>query len=196
MDVFTGRIVDFLIRSGSATEDMRDVYVFGIEATISIGISFILTITIGLAFSIPLKMLVFFVPFSSMRMVAGGYHTKSVWSCVLFSFVIMVVISLMILKLTGNVSYILVFFFVVIAIAVTFVGAPFINKNNPLSNTEILRFMRYSRVSVLFFSIITLTLLVLSLGEYAFCVSLGMFTSAVSALVVFLEKILERRSVR
>ena len=57
LELFANRVADFLIRSGSATEDIRDICVYGIEASLSHIINFFLTLLVGFIFGIPLELI-------------------------------------------------------------------------------------------------------------------------------------------
>ena len=53
LELMSSKVADFLIQYGNATEDIRDIMLFGVESTVSLCINLIFTLLVGLLFGIP-----------------------------------------------------------------------------------------------------------------------------------------------
>jgi len=188
LELISGKIANFLIRSGSATEDIRDIILFGVESTFSLFVNLIFTLLIGLLFGIPLELLAFFVPFSVLRMMSGGFHAKTIWGCAVVSLLVMVAVSVIIYIDLGSVVLPISIVFILIAISTIFSFAPVMHVNHPLNDTDIMSFKKRSRIIVIVCTLICLVLLALGATRYMFFISLGIFVAAGSTLMAHLLK--------
>lgn len=188
MENLSDRIADFLIKSGNATEDIRDIIIFGVVATLSLLINFIFTLTIGFIFRMPLELTFFFISFSVLRVTSGGYHAKTFFGCVAMSLIVMLFVSAMLYIDIGGAIMPLSVLFILIAISVTFLLAPITHANHPMDQTSITRFRKCSRIAVICCSALCLGLFAIGSAQYMYCVSLGMLISAGSTLTSYFFK--------
>lgn len=188
MDVLVDKIADYLIRSENADNDIHDIYVYGIETALSYIISIVLVLLIGVTFKIPLELLAFFIAFSALRLSSGGYHARTFVGCTIASIAIILLVSVVIHISHENAQMPLTIGFAVIANILTFLFAPVENKNHPLDVVSISKFKTNSRFTVVCCTLICIGLTSLGIVEYAFYISLGVFTASASMLVALLQK--------
>lgn len=74
MELFSGRILSFLVKNTSLPEEETDVYKYGIEITISSLFNIILIIMLSLIFGSIVSGICFLSCFILLRQFTGGYH--------------------------------------------------------------------------------------------------------------------------
>lgn len=93
IDSLSSKISSKFIEHKIITEDMVDIYKYGVEITISSIIGFILILIIGLIFKSLIQALIFYIIFIILRSFTGGYHASSYLKCnLIFSIVASLVI--------------------------------------------------------------------------------------------------------
>jgi len=188
LEIVSSKVVDFLIHYGSATEDIRDILLFGVESTFSLLINLIVTLLVGLLFRIPLELLMFFVPFSVLRMLSGGIHAKTFQGCAVASLLVMLTVSALIYVDFGIAVLPLSIILILISIFTIFIIAPVVHINHPLNESDTTRFRKHSRITVIVCTFICLGLLALGAIRYMFYISMGVFVAAGSTLIAHLQK--------
>ena len=93
LDLLSSKISSKFVEHKIITEDMVDIYKYGVEITISSIIGFILILIIGLIFKSLMQALIFYIIFIILRSFTGGYHASSYLKCnLIFSIVASLVI--------------------------------------------------------------------------------------------------------
>lgn len=93
IDSLSSKISSKFVEHKIITEDMVDIYKYGVEITISSIIGFILILIIGLIFKSLIQALIFYIIFIILRSFTGGYHASSYLKCnLIFSIVASLVI--------------------------------------------------------------------------------------------------------
>lgn len=93
IDLLSSKISSKFVEHKIITEDMVDIYKYGVEITISSIIGFILILIIGLIFKSLIQALIFYIIFIILRSFTGGYHASSYLKCnLIFSIVASLVI--------------------------------------------------------------------------------------------------------
>lgn len=93
IDLLSSKISSKFVEHKIITEDMVDIYKYGVEITISSIIGFILILIIGLIFKSLMQALIFYIIFIILRSFTGGYHASSYLKCnLIFSIVASLVI--------------------------------------------------------------------------------------------------------
>jgi accessory gene regulator B len=186
LERLSNKIACFLIRSGSASDEIRDIIVFGAEASLSLIINLIFTLIIGFIIGVPLELLVFIIPFSALRMLSGGFHAKTFLGCVLMSLIVILLVSALIITDIGIAILPLTMLFILVANTIVFLFAPVIHVNHPMDCEAIKQFKKRSRYTVVGCSALCLVLLALNCMEYAYYISIGMLVSSGSTLTAFI----------
>lgn len=128
-----------------------DVYIYGIELTISSLIGKILVLIIGIVTNCFVESLVFMVTLSSIRRFCGGYHSNSYLGCNLIYIIslLLVLLSYTYVKAFDRSTVIILFAFdVVITLAVLAMFAPVKNKNKHIDDFDE---QKYRLISVILF---------------------------------------------
>lgn len=87
------KISSEFVKHNIISDDLVDVYKYGIEITLSTIIGLILTVVIGLLLSSLIQSMLFYVVFIALRSMTGGYHAKTYFKCNLtFSLIVIFVI--------------------------------------------------------------------------------------------------------
>ena len=93
IDLLSSKISSKFVEHKIITEDMVDIYKYGVEITISSIIGFILILIIDLIFKSLMQALIFYIIFIILRSFTGGYHASSYLKCnLIFSIVASLVI--------------------------------------------------------------------------------------------------------
>lgn len=126
------RIADFLFDSNDNYP--IDVYVYGIELTISSIIGAIVLLTVGLIFNFLTESIIYMASLSLIRMFSGGYHAKSYLRCNMI-LVISYIFSLIFYRLYINnlihLNYITFYVLLIFSLIIFIMFAP---VNNPNKN--------------------------------------------------------------
>ena len=187
MEQIANNITNFFIRNGAATEDTRDIYVYGLTIAFSHGIALMFTLLFGIVFRVPvLKLLAFFIPFTVTRTSVGGYHAGRFWSCAVISVLTMLgsIASIQYFSSNGLISVGVS----ILGVVGIFAFAPVENANRPLIDGEVIKFRNRSRLIGVSCVAIVLGLAILGKPAYAFCVALGLIIPAVSAVVAVIQQ--------
>ena len=187
MELLADRIAGFFIQSGVATEETRDIYVYGLIHAFSVIIGLVITTTLGFVFSVPLEMLLFFVPFTALRMTSGGYHALTFWRCIIISFLVMFTVAFVLRANIAPLYSTVIISVSIISVIVIYCIAPVGDKRHPLTSAEVLRFKKCARVVVTGNALIALIILALGSSRYSFSLSIGAGASTSSTLVAFLN---------
>ena len=81
IDLLGSKISSKFVEHKIITEDMVDIYKYGVEITISSIIGFALVLIIGLIFKSLMQALIFYMVFIILRSFTGGYHASSYLKC-------------------------------------------------------------------------------------------------------------------
>ncbi|GHU94848.1 accessory gene regulator [Clostridia bacterium] len=182
----TEKTVSFFIANGAVNETERDIYEYGVSIAISFTINALVTLSLGFIFSMPVEMLVFFVPFMFHRSLAGGYHANSFGGCVAVSAITISVAMLAINYLTNPIVVPLAVALTVVSLIATFALAPVQHINRVLTSDERIRFRKSSRIFMMIVFIAVTLLLILKFRTYALCVTMGVVLSTVTMVLGYI----------
>lgn len=132
-------IAFLLIKKKLIDIDQRDVYIYGLEIILLNGGLVLLFLLISLlckSISNFWAYLLFFIP---LRMLSGGYHSKTSERCFILS-IIMYMVSIIVVKLVPTL-YLSKWsiFGGLIGIIVILILSPLVNENNPLNEKQVKR---------------------------------------------------------
>ena len=77
IDLLSTRISSKFVQHKIISEDIADIYKYGVEITISSIIGFVLTLIIGFIFKSVMQTMIFYIVFVILRSLTGGYHASS-----------------------------------------------------------------------------------------------------------------------
>jgi accessory gene regulator B len=189
MEKTANRITSFFIAQGAASEDDRDIFVYGLVIALSTAMNILVTGVIGVICGVPLKMLAYIIPYTALRFSAGGSHANSFLGCVSVSAVIQITVALLILYTPANLQTPAAIILLTVTAALVFKFAPVEHPNRPISSPERVGFRRRARATVLTETFVCLSLILLQIRVYPFCVALG---AAVSGILLLPELIRQK----
>lgn len=114
------KIADILLKKQYIEESMYDVYQYGMQMALEIGLSFITSIVICCLWGKIIEGIIFFAVFIPLRSFLGGFHMKGYMACYICSCVTLIVV-LELSSLTPD--YFIIWPILMISIAVIFFEA-------------------------------------------------------------------------
>lgn len=148
-------LADIFFSSKDATEDERELYIYGLFMFFSHFIYLVLVFIFGCILKCVFESIFFYLAFYQLRRYAGGYHAKTELRCEIFS-LILILVSLTLIKVLQYYNlHILLFFGLISAIAIFFM-APLDTPEKPLSKKEFTFFRKKTRVNLIIILLIAL----------------------------------------
>lgn len=115
------------------SKSVKDVYMYGIEITISSIIGFVITCLIGLLFRILMQTMLFYVIFILLRSMTGGYHAKTYLKCnFIFSIITLFIVTFSKAAYEMQISFGILTLLFLPSIAIFIWIAPVENVNKPI----------------------------------------------------------------
>ena len=188
---FANRILDFVYKNSDIPNELKEVYQYGIEITVSSIFNIILIIIASLLFRDLLSGLIFLFCFISLRTYSGGYHATTYLRCnivFLLTYILVevpcIVLSIYFLLDIRIAEVLLLLFFLPVLIY-----APVKNKHKKLDETKI---RRNKILSVLIYIILAVIALLLHSCKSPYGMTVVMTLSAVS-IMILIEIFMQRR---
>jgi len=169
------------VKRNIISEDVQDVYTYGVEITISSLIGFILVTIIGIIFKSLMQAMIFYVIFVTLRSMTGGYHASTYLKCnTIFSFISL--FTLLFSKASSEIhlSVGIITLFFLPAVAIFLWLAPVENPNKPIEKKKRI----YWKSTAVIVSVLLYILSIL------FYINQHIFESAVVIIMVFVVSIL------
>ncbi len=142
----------FFISKKLIKEDKRDVYDYCFEIMLSNILNFLVILVISLITHTITQTMFYIVSFMLVRETAGGYHAESHISC-LAILVLSYCSFLTLLHILPNAwMKIVSLFFILLSIILVFILSPIEDHNKTLTEQEIKKFKKKSRVIILLLS--------------------------------------------
>jgi len=167
----------------NSSDNEKEVYAYSIEVLLSLLINLVILFITSYVLNKVLHLFVFIVFFSGLRAFAGGYHAKTHFECISISFLIFI-ISIMCSMYLKQFGEIILVFGVFFSLLMVFYLAPVENENKPLNENERKKFELYSRITVVFLSLIVIALYFMKIQtDYVYITAaISMFIESVSML--------------
>jgi accessory gene regulator B len=181
IDKLSTMISSEFVKHNIISEDVKDVYKYGVEISISSIIGFVITFIIGLIFNALIQTMIFYVVFISLRSMTGGYHAETYLKCnTIFSFISMftILFSKVASEIQLSVGMITLFFLPAVVIFIRL--APVENPNKPIEEKKRV----YWKLTAV---VVSVLLYILSILLY---INHHIFESAVVTMTVFMVSIL------
>lgn len=178
MEKLSIRIADLLLKKHYIVESMYNIYQYGMQMALEIGLSFITSVVICCIWGKIVEGIIFFVIFIPLRSYLGGFHMKSYRACYICSCVTLVaVLALSTLEPHFYISWLILSISVIMA----FLEA----KKEKMKDAEGRLF--YPRICLIILMILIIGLAFAILGS-----SSKLFLLACTNLLVAVSKLLER----
>lgn len=178
MEKLSIRIADLLLKKQYIEESMYNIYQYGMQMTLEIGLSFITSIVICCIWGKIAEGIIFFAIFIPLRSYLGGFHMKSYRACYICSCVTLVAV----LGLSSFEPYYYISWFILsISIIMVFLEA----KREKLKDAEGRHF--YPKICMIILIILIIGIVFTTLGS-----SSKLFLLACTNILVAVSKLLER----
>lgn len=174
MEKLIQKVVARLIQKGSIPEEDRELYeyaVFNLVITVS---PLVIVMIVGCLMRIPLKGVLFIIPFLVIRKFSGGYHTKHPLTCFILSCAVLIICMVLIQYLTYNWILIVI---TILAMGSIILCSPIesINRDLGLDRNKIKKICSFL---IVFFAIVSLVLIMCKREDYAVCIFTGIILTA------------------
>lgn len=178
-------MANMLVRNG-ADPEMKEVYAYGIECTLSTLLILALLMAAGFILRKPVHMLVFIAAWLPLRMLVGGAHANTHWACTLVS-VGLGTVSVWLSDYINMIPAAAIIAVSVCCYAVFFLTAPVVHKNHPISQKR----YRKTRIIARIYAAVecaVIIVLVIMRSMLTAPTFMGFFTTAVLAIFGWFSK--------
>lgn len=178
-------IINCLILNNIIVEDNREIFQFGLEQLLILGLNIIMIIFIGILTGSVWKVVLFTTAFMMLRSYAGGYHASSQLKCFLLTILITSVMFSVINIIAKNV-FVLLGLFIVFS-CIILILSPVESRNKPLDTIEYVVYKKRVILIWMIESIIILISMLAHKNEVSACVIIA---QVVVGIVLIIEKVL------
>ncbi len=171
---------DWLVSNG-ADEENYEVYIYGAECFLNEIIADIIVFAIAFLIGRPLEMLIWQIFWLPLRVNLGGHHAKSHFMCIFLSTALAVGCVLLIpyvVLVPG-----IIWFEIGFGLLVSFLVAPVMHPNHPVSAERMQRFKRTGRMICVIEAVAILILFFSGLQWIAHSAALGLASAALLCCV-------------
>lgn len=186
----SSKILAFISKNTDIPSEMKDVYQYGIEITLSSIFSFLNILLLSLLLSDFFAGLVYMIVFVFLRSFSGGYHAATYFRCNL-AMIVTFFIAFVLYK-TANLCEIPVFLYgslALVSLIPVAVYAPVPNKHKPLTDTQKKRSYKLSLLTYFGLSLMGIILLTLEIPVGAMII----ITVTVISVLILVEIFMQRR---
>ena len=189
IDLLSSKISSKFVEHKIITEDMVDIYKYGVEITISSIIGFILILIIGLIFKSLIQALIFYIIFIILRSFTGGYHASSYLKCnLIFSIVASLVIFFSKAATEVRFSTGIINILFLPALSVFIWLAPIVNPNKLIEKKRRIYFKTGSVLAAVILYILSLILYINNHTFESAIIVTTMFITAVMCMITKFQK--------
>ena len=182
------KVSSFFIDKKIISCEDREVYEYSFEILFSSFLSIAAVMIMALLSKTIIFTTLYMIGFIPLRLIAGGYHAKNHFRCFI---ILMCTYSAFLLLITFLPHDYLIFGIILTAatsVALTYLFAPSEDKNKPVSNNEKIGFKKKSRISItIYIALACLLAIIVSDMKFAFSLTLGNLTVAVSLLANYIK---------
>lgn len=190
----SAKLADALIGGGEATQDDRDVYVYGLDVLLSTAANMLCMLAIGFLINRALQAAVFLLFFTVLRSAAGGFHANTHFKCFLVLLGAFGVSMALIILLPPEACLFLACAAAALSMGAVVALAPLPHENRPVSAGEMVKFRRLSRCIVAVEAAAVLLCLALNAPAAGLAGALGMLSSASSLCVTYISGRIKRKT--
>lgn len=140
----SSNITNLLIKKAIICSDSKELYDYGFFILLSQILYFIIAVIFGIAFSVFLQSIIFYIAFQFIRKYAGGYHASTEVRCEIMS-TLSILVCIVMIWLSKSYNFTLLLFCISLVTAMIIaVLCPLDTPEKPLSNKEIKYFRKIS----------------------------------------------------
>lgn len=184
------RIVKNLLVHGIIEQEEYDIYIFGVYQNIVLILNMITSFLIFVMFHLVIEGLLFSVFYSLLRSYAGGYHSRTLSSCYVFSVILTIGIALIINEISLNYLW---FIILTLACIFVYVIAPVDTSNKRLDDIEKRRYSKKSRQILLLCILTCLVLYIIQYSNGIIVIGLVIITEAVMLMLGIIDNYIKFR---
>ena len=174
-------ISSFFVTNNIIKSEDKEVYDYSLEIMLSTILNGLVVLLIAILTRSFLLSIVYLVGFLPLRGMAGGYHAKTHFRCMLVLLFTYSAFLLVIKFIPQNAVVYSLAVSVLLSFLLIFILAPVEDKNKPLSEKEVKKLKKKSRVAVAVYTVaIVVIFLLLPNKLYALALSLGVLSVALS----------------
>ncbi len=182
------RLSSHFIKRGDISEDEREVYDYCFEIFLSTLLNGAFLVCAGLVLKMLLETLLFVISFVAFRMVGGGFHSATHFSCFLTLAGVYGLMVIMIQFIPANILSIIVIGFLLIGTVIIYFLSPIEHENNPMDQSTKTKLSERAKGLSLFFAFLLIGLSRILDPKYMFALSYGMFAVAMSLTAAKIAK--------
>ena len=183
-------VSSFFILQGIIPDEDREVYEYSFEVMLSTIISFLALTILALVSRTTLFATLYLIGFIPLRIIAGGFHAKNHYRCVLILIVVYCTFLFTLFILPIEYMRFIAVLSVFLSALSVFLIAPSEDKNKPFSVTKITRLKKNSRIIVIgYILMINLMIILVPDTRVAFSIAMGVFSVGVSLLANYIKNI-------
>lgn len=184
LEKITDKIVSWLLLRGGIEQGYEELYKYAVISGFMAMFPVIVAVVFGTLIGCIDETIVFIIPFMIIRKFSGGYHTKKLWTCLIFS-VSVIMIFILMAHYIMKISVVVIGMFISIVCLIIF--SPVDTENYRLSESERKDFHKIVVVLVMGCIVIEVLLLLMSQVRYFCCVSFGVILAAVLQLLYIIQ---------
>lgn len=186
--IFANKLATILYQNDEEKSVDLEVYKYGLELILSSLANLLVLIILSGFLGCINEMLTYILFFSTLRILAGGYHCRTHYGCTTF-YSILALGMIYVSKITANNSFNSIFALIACALSVVFVYryAPLDTNNKPLNRNQKIKFKKISRQVVLIEIAVILVFSIL-LNSNMIVASGGMLIESITLLPVLNRK--------
>ena len=192
--VLSEKTVLLFIAQGILYEQDKEVYAYCFEILFATLLNLCAVLGISIVSNTVPETVFFLLSFIPLRQAAGGYHAQNHFRCFLILMGVYSLFLFIVNNLTQEYIAVAIRIGLPMAVLILFLLSPMEDANKPLSNEEVKRLRKRSRISVTLYAAFVLILQMLYPGsKWAFAVLLGIVTVALSLLATAVKQAVEKR---
>lgn len=191
IEYISNHIADIFIRNKIISSRNRDVYVYGLFLILSTLQTSVVILVVAAILGNVFIGIVFLISMMLPRFFVGGYHANTYFKCFLTSLSLSVVVFIISIETPYRFVNILSIMITSCSSLYIYIHTPLMNQNNPLTDRQIEKYRRISRLEIAIQSIV-IFLGTAFLSRYSLYFYTASLTTCVVAILLFLGKIKER----
>lgn len=165
----------WLIQCRVIDETDKELYAYAAHSLIISAFPIIITSIFGLIMEKFVESIILIIPFIAIRKYSGGYHTKSLHTCLISSCCLIIICISATSFIKRSVTTDIV---VLCSIISLIIFSPIDHENRKLDEYEKKKYKKTSSIIAILFGIIYLLLALFKADKYAVCISIGLILSA------------------
>ena len=191
---FAGIITSFLLNENIIEQNDKEIYKFGTEQILKYFIVLVVLSILATIFKLWLVTIFISIGFIPLRLIAGGYHAKTLLRCNLLTFSVYAINMLIINFVINVMTYQIFIIICLLSVLLIFLFAPVDHKNMVFSAERMLKARKNSRVFIMTLVLFLMSLVYISgdIDIVPISMIMGAFTASISIFIGNLKRRRER----